>query len=627
VSRGGRDGPADKGRRRSRGVWIAACAVAVLAVAAIAIMLVTRRDDDPGPGKDTVRVSALWYGQAADGSIRTGVTPVDITPRLDDPRTPLSLDQRGTRAAGAGPAWRAATAVALAQAVLIAGVDPRLGQIKYALKESIDGASAGGLLSAGTLAALHGTRVRNTATMTGAVLPDGSIGPVDGVAAKVQAAKDAGFDRVLVPVGEARDLVTDDPVDLEALARKLHVQVTPVTSVPDAYALLTGARTTGATATNTRAPTPIDPGLLAMLTRRSRALLAATPQPPATAPATTRTNVRAWRATARRALAAHDPVRAFAAAAEAAQAAREETAVARLRAAARRGASLPSRIAQVRTTATRSAATITAALRATAQTPVTKIAQLAALPDVLSWGVYGLTASDVARERLSTVRTEAQLEEVVRFLATARFEAGVYLPATAAALPYIGRTTIDDVPAKVGLFDAYAGLLADAANANRTYARSLQVDDTAYLSQLIDAAHTFTGATPPVFRDLRGRTAQPALRMAAALLEYVETTQLTNDLTAPRDAREDRPPNLLPIKSVAAVRTEAATAAAITRDQARTLTAAGRNPSYLQWNSRWGELLAFRRLPRTTDEQALHGLEYQWFAVLQSRLLTALGGR
>jgi hypothetical protein len=112
--------------------------------------------------------------------------------------------------------------------------------------------------------------------------------------------------------------------------------------------------------------------------------------------------------------------------------------------------------------------------------------------------------------------------------------------------------------------------------------------------------------------------------MAAALLEYVETTQLTNDLTAPRDAGDDRAPNLLPIKSVAAVRTEAATAAAITRDQARTLTAAGRDPSYLRWNSRWGELLAFRRLPRTTDEQALHGLEYQWFAVLQSRLLNAL---
>ena len=28
----------------------------------------------------------------------------------------------------------------------------------------------------------------------------------------------------------------------------------------------------------------------------------------------------------------------------------------------------------------------------------------------------------------------------------------------------------------------------------------------------------------------------------------------------------------------------------------------------------------------TTDEQTLHGLEYQWFAVLQSRLLIALSG-
>ena len=60
--------------------------------------------------------------------------------------------------------------------------------------------------------------------------------------------------------------------------------------------------------------------------------------------------------------------------------------------------------------------------------------------------------------------------------------------------------------------------------------------------------------------------------------------------------------------------------------EVQAIAAAGLDPSYLQWNSRWGAQLAFRRLPRTTDEQTLHGLEYQWFAVLQSRLLTALSG-
>jgi hypothetical protein len=44
----------------------------------------------------------------------------------------------------------------------------------------------------------------------------------------------------------------------------------------------------------------------------------------------------------------------------------------------------------------------------------------------------------------------------------------------------------------------------------------------------------------------------------------------------------------------------------------------------VQWNNRWGADLAFGRLPGTTDEQKLHGLQYQWFAVLQARLLTTL---
>ena len=48
------------------------------------------------------------------------------------------------------------------------------------------------------------------------------------------------------------------------------------------------------------------------------------------------------------------------------------------------------------------------------------------------------------------------------------------------------------------------------------------------------------------------------------------------------------------------------------------------DPSFVQWNSRWGADLALRRLPNTTEEPTLHGLQFQWFSVLQSRLLAAL---
>ena len=112
--------------------------------------------------------------------------------------------------------------------------------------------------------------------------------------------------------------------------------------------------------------------------------------------------------------------------------------------------------------------------------------------------------------------------------------------------------------------------------------------------------------------------------MSIALLGYVETTQLVNQLTDNELEATDRPPNLLPIDDPSVVSTQAETAAAVASRRVRDIAAAGLDPSFVQWNSEWGADLAFGRLPDTTDEQKLHGLEYQWFAVLQSRLLTAL---
>ena len=79
---------------------------------------------------EAVEVKALWYGTAADGTTVGGTAPVEIRAVEDDPQTPLSLDVGGLRAAGAGPMWTAATAVAEVQAVLISGVDPRLHQLQ-----------------------------------------------------------------------------------------------------------------------------------------------------------------------------------------------------------------------------------------------------------------------------------------------------------------------------------------------------------------------------------------------------------------------------------------------------------------------------------------------------------------
>jgi hypothetical protein len=327
--------------------------------------------------------------------------------------------------------------------------------------------------------------------------------------------------------------------------------------------------------------------------------------------------------TAERALAHKNPVLAFAASSEAAQAGQQSVAAQRLQAAAKH-ATIGELTARITRSTRRSRAAIRAQVRATAELHVTKIAQLTALSDTLSWGEFALTSLQVVEKRLKTVRTEAQLEQIVRFLETARFEAATYMPACASSLAFLGRHRIN--AHTVDLLNAYTKLIAYAADANRKYANAigLGTSNASYLGQLLTTSDDLNRGVSPAFRNLRGPTAEPASRMSVALLEYVESTQLVNDLTYRKSSGIDGPPNLAAIKDPQAVRTQARTADAIASEQARELAAAGRDPSFVEWNSQWGADLAFGRLPNTTEEQTLHGLQFQWFAVLQSRLLDGL---
>jgi hypothetical protein len=604
-----------------RGGWIGAGIGAVLVIAAVAIVLVLASGGRDGRDTHDVQVEALWYGETASGNIVGGVTPVDISAVGDDPATPLSVALSKLKAAGAGPMWTAATTVAGTQAVLVSGIDPRVEQLRYALHEAIDGPSAGALMSVGSLAAIHGTTLDGSITMTGTVLPDGSVGPVSGVPEKLRAAKEAGFTEVMIPAAtRATDVRTGKPVDLGAVARSLGVKVTPIASVPAAYARMTGSaeRTPG------RAAPPVDPGILRMLARRSRSLIATTRRAPGARSGPAQREITVLLAAAERALRRDDPELAFTAAAEAAQDADEEAASARLGATAGEE-TLAERADAVLREVARAKRQIRDQVKTVAEMPVTTISQLTALPDALAWGTFALTSMDVARKRLEAVPSEQELDEIVRFVAVARFEAATYMATTAESVRFLGGRPITNLERTLGMFDAYTDLIADAADANRRYAESLKLagEDT-YLADLIEQSDALTAGVHPAFADLRGPTGRSALRLAAALLEYVETTQLVNDLTQHQSDALQTPPNLAPIKDPQTLQIQARSANQIANAQVRRIAAAGLDPSYVRWNNRWGADLAFRRLPGTTAEQRLHGLEYQWFAVLQARLLMAL---
>ena len=144
---------------------------------------------------------------------------------------------------GIGDMWTSAGWTAVALASLFLGIDPRQYEFTFEPGSGrIDGPSAGGITTIGVLAAILGDDVREDAAMTGAINPDGTIGSVGGIPQKIEGAAEAGKTLVLVPAIQRFDvdLNTGQPVDVVEWGTTLGVEVEPVSTVYEAYELLTG---------------------------------------------------------------------------------------------------------------------------------------------------------------------------------------------------------------------------------------------------------------------------------------------------------------------------------------------------------------------------------------------------
>lgn len=163
--------------------------------------------------------------------------------RSPDSRAPLSLSLSEDTPGGAGESirasfWMAAMASALDLQDELSGV-----RISLQIPGAIDGPSAGGALSLAIRSALDDKKFPDDCAMTGAIMPDGAIGAVGGMALKMQGAAKAGLKRVLVPayLRFEKDLITGKDVDLKQLATDLGLQFLPVENLAQAYEELHGS--------------------------------------------------------------------------------------------------------------------------------------------------------------------------------------------------------------------------------------------------------------------------------------------------------------------------------------------------------------------------------------------------
>ncbi len=195
----------------------------------------------PTPSERSTRVDALYYA-TEDGEAVGGTSSVIVRVRPASQPGELRVGFFEEEVQGTGNQWRASGWMAVLLASMLEGVDPTEYEFSFSVGGRIDGPSAGTLMTVGVLAALRGDQVREDATMTGTINPDGSVGPVGGIPHKLQGAADAGKKLVLVPVGQRQDFDLNEGrmVDLVDLGQELGVEVREVSTVFEAYELLTG---------------------------------------------------------------------------------------------------------------------------------------------------------------------------------------------------------------------------------------------------------------------------------------------------------------------------------------------------------------------------------------------------
>jgi hypothetical protein len=222
--------------------WLLAALGIVLAVSSATLLAA----DEPAAANRTqtgeVIVHVVAKTTSANGKIGGSCRPVRVTAsESNDGRARVGFFE--SEVGGTGDQWRSSGWMAAVTSTLLSDFDPRTTRVSFEYEGVVDGPSAGAVLTCGVLAAARGDKIRPDAAMTGTINPDGSIGPVGGIAHKIDGAVAEGMKLLLIPAGIRFDKNSDtgEMIDLLEYGESKGIEVRNVFDIYEAYRLLTGA--------------------------------------------------------------------------------------------------------------------------------------------------------------------------------------------------------------------------------------------------------------------------------------------------------------------------------------------------------------------------------------------------
>jgi uncharacterized protein len=146
---------------------------------------------------------------------------------------------------GAGDSWKSSAWIAAVAASNTKYTLLTDHEFLIKVRGFLDGPSAGMLMAATMIALMGQDEIRPHVTITGTVNPDGTIGPVSGIAEKMEGAKRAGIKEIGYPMIDDGDPAAF-VAEMDKLGAQYGIRTVPVSDIYEAYKLLTG-RTLGRT--------------------------------------------------------------------------------------------------------------------------------------------------------------------------------------------------------------------------------------------------------------------------------------------------------------------------------------------------------------------------------------------
>jgi Lon protease (S16) C-terminal proteolytic domain len=199
----------------------------------------------------TLEPPVVFVGSAG---VRGGMARLDLTVGPNRTGRPQIIIAEDTPV-GSGRTLRTSVWLAALVAAETLGEPLSSFSVKVATRGRIDGPSVGAMLAAGVIAARKRVKVKTDVTLTGTIALDGTVGAVGGLAPKLDAALVAGKRTFGFPAGQRPYGVASKgkTIGLTRYAAQRGGTVVELTTVYDAYKLLTGEPLVAETAVSTEA--------------------------------------------------------------------------------------------------------------------------------------------------------------------------------------------------------------------------------------------------------------------------------------------------------------------------------------------------------------------------------------